>query len=119
MSHTASEAPQSSSRSADPDHPDLWRRSAAALGPVTLRVAYQPESGDAVFDLGPNGADETRLVEGTGNLSQGIYACVEAGTGTISVRLYWDSQQELRYAYELTSASMGRLRRDEGVIADE
>jgi hypothetical protein len=103
-----------------PAEPDIrWHRGAATFGPVTLRVAYQVTSSDALFELVANQAGGARLLEGTGNLTDGIHAHLESTTGTITLRLFLDEQDQLRYHYERTSACTGQLRSAQGTIASE
>lgn len=103
-----------------PTQPDTqWHRATTTLGPVTLRVAYQATSTDAIFELVANKAGGARLLEGTGNLTDGIHAHLASTTGTINLRLHLDDQHTLRYAYELTSTSTGQLRCAEGTITSE
>jgi hypothetical protein len=82
-------------------------------------VAYQATSTDAIFELVANKAGGARLLEGTGNLTDGIHAHLETTNGTITLQLSLDEQHQLRYHYDLTSASTGQLRSAEGTIPNE
>lgn len=101
------------------DTPTAWRRAATTLGPLTLRVTYHATSGDAAFELISNHPPGTRLLEGTGNLADGIQTFLEAATGTINLHLSLSDGHEPRYTYELTSTTRGQLRCTEGTLTHQ
>ena len=119
MSPPVSDTHEPAPSGLDPQLHGPWHRGATTLGPVTLRVAYQATSTDAIFELVANQSDQDSLLKGTGNLTDGIHAHLASTTGTINLRLYLDDQHTLRYAYELTSTSTGQLRCAEGTITSE
>lgn len=80
-----------------------WHSAEVSLGLLTLRVVYHRTTSDAVFELYSAMAEGTRVLDGTGNLADGITAHFTAGLGTGRVHLSLNQDEELRYRCELTS----------------